>query len=218
MSTKINATQQPMYKRMSNSTMCKQMIAMVYSGASMLDLIKASGRCESTIYRLFHEHYAKPGCAAHKKLLKQLRENTAKMREAQNLSLVPQKPDFVIVTETGALMKHLKEIKDEGAEVFIPKFCINELIKLGVNNTDAILALQEIRSHEEIFHTIYLPNEVLMVDPPVETKPRIIGVVATVCEMWVNGFNVKLITTSRNINQVTFMQELGPNVEVVLKD
>ena len=100
----------PMCQRMSNETMCKTLITMVYDGVPTEELLRASGRSKSTIYRLFREHYATPNCAAHKKLLKKLRENDAKMAEAQRLNLVPVKPSFVIVTETGALMKHMDKI------------------------------------------------------------------------------------------------------------
>ena len=75
----------PMCQRMSNETMCKTLITMVYDGVPTEELLRASGRSKSTIYRLFREHYATPNCAAHKKLLKKLRENDAKMAEAQRL-------------------------------------------------------------------------------------------------------------------------------------
>ena len=75
----------PMCQRMSNETMCKTLITMVYDGVPTEELLRASGRSKNTIYRLFREHYATPNCAAHKKLLKKLRENDAKMAEAQRL-------------------------------------------------------------------------------------------------------------------------------------
>ena len=207
----------PMCQRMSNETMCKHMISMVYAGTSVAELIQASGRSKSTIYKLFREHYATPDCAAHKKLLKKLRENEAKMAEAQKLNLVPVKPSFVIVTETGALMKHLAEIKAFGTEVFVPEFCFTkELAKIRRHNILADEAWEEIHSNSDMFHHISPITEEVFAEVPACMKTRVIGIIALMCEMWASGFKVKLFTTSQDVKQAALMQELGSDVEVIL--
>ena len=210
-------TNKPMCQRMSNETMCKTLITMVYDGVPTEELLRASGRSKSTIYRLFREHYATPNCAAHKKLLKKLRENDAKMAEAQRLNLVPVKPSFVIVTETGALMKHMDKILASGAEVFIPQFCVTkELVKLSRHNNLAEEALEEIMSNPSIFHKICQLNEKVFTVIPEGMKTRVTGIISLMCEMWTNNLKVKLFTTSQDVYEMALKQGLGSDVEVVL--
>jgi len=158
-----------------------------------------------------------PNCAAHKKLLKKLRENDAKMAEAQRLNLVPVKPSFVIVTETGALMKHMDKILASGAEVFIPQFCVTkELVKLSRHNNLAEEALEEIMSNPSIFHKICQLNEEVFTVIPEGMKTRVTGIISLMCEMWTNNLKVKLFTTSQDVYEMALKQGLGSDVEVVL--
>lgn len=61
-------TNKPMCQRMSNETMCKTLITMVYDGVPTEELLRASGRSKSTIYRLFREHYATPKLCSSQKV------------------------------------------------------------------------------------------------------------------------------------------------------
>lgn len=139
------------------------------------------------------------------------------MAEAQRLNLVPVKPSFVIVTETGALMKHMDKILASGAEVFIPQFCVTkELVKLSRHNNLAEKALEEIMSNPSIFHKICQLNEEVFTVIPEGMKTRVTGIISLMCEMWTNNLKVKLFTTSQDVYEMALKQGLGSDVEVVL--
>ncbi len=118
--------------------------------------------------------------------------------------------DEVIVTETGALIKRgSAEVLAATLPIFIPLFCIRELEKLSASCLEAehILAFYgagglntvNLRYKEELFCEPSFPV----------TKNRTIGVVAVCCELWVQGYKVRLLTSSREVAKLA--EEQGIN-------
>lgn len=201
---------------LSDSTLVKRAKTMIYAGATWESLTIAFGKSESTLRRKIKASYKTEG--GHKRLLEKARENSRLAKEAREKMGVPTDEEDIkeiIVTETGYLLDHgVQGIMNESLDIFIPHFCVYELEKLARSYASASEVLTLHYSTKRLTTINLRGKELLFEDPASIVKKRTIGVVSVCCELFCQGFKVRLLTNSREIANLA--EEQGMGIQVVL--
>ncbi len=202
---------------LSDSTLVKRAKTMIYNGATWEQLTEHFGKAESTLRKKIKASYKDEN--KHKRLLEKARENTRLAREAQAALDIPsEKEDIkeVIVTETGYLLDNgIQGIMNESLEIFMPHFCLRELDKLTRAYAAAEDVLTMFYSTNRITTINLNGKEILFENPAYVAKKRTTGIVSLCCELFAQGFKVRLLTNSREVADVAELQ--GCDIQVVLK-
>lgn len=119
----------------------------------------------------------------------------------------------VILIETGYLMRTGPQgIMSESLPIFMPYFCMGELEKLARTQKMARDLLTFIHGYNKITTLNLRGKEEIFSEPEKLVKSRVPGVVATACFLWAEGYQVRLLTNSSEIEKLANNQEIGINV------
>lgn len=205
---------------MLKETMANMMVAKINKGSYVKEVAEFFGVSEGYAYKLLREHYpVKKG--AYAKLLKTSRDNKKKRMEAQNVLCEPMSEEAksliqneVAVMETGYMLAvGVEGILKETLDVYVPFFCIKELDKLSNSYNVARELMTMHWSNRQVTSINLRGKEELYVDPTYPVKDRSRGVVATCVELDSKGFKVRLLTNSREIEELAKLQEC--DIEVI---
>lgn len=211
-------------KSMSNETRANKAIAIINAGGTWKDVELAVKVSKSRIQTILREHYSASGGGKspwYKKLLKKARENE-KAREAEKVQAqvegqqedVTGFPKEVVVVETGYLLDtRAAGVLNESLDVYIPFFCINELEKLTNSYATAEEILTLFWSTQRIISINLRGREELYEEPNYPVKDRSKGVIALCVELDSLGYRVRLMTNSREIEDLAHLQ--GCDIDVV---
>lgn len=133
-------------------------------------------------------------------IAKEKANREALLAQAREVISDEDEVDEVIVTETGALIKKGSAgIMDESLPIFVPFFCIRELEKLSRNCLEAEKVLAYYGSGRITTINLRYREELFSEPSFAVSKSRTIGIVALVCELWTQGYKVRLSTTSKEV-------------------
>lgn len=210
-----------MGKSVSNETRAKKIIRMVNaSGMTWEEISEALGLSIKYIQLLARKHYKTE--TGYKKLLDKARVNKkakAKVKAVRLITPVSEAESKkeereVIVTETGYLLcTGASKILSEELDVYIPFFCVKELEKLSRDSAVAEEVLKMHYSTERMTSINLKGREVLFEEPRKSVKDRTMGVVALCCYLWSMDYRVRLLTNSKEIQELAEMQ--GIDISVV---
>lgn len=192
-------------------------IRIINHGGTWEDVSEAVELSIGYIQAKVKEYYKNPN--NYNKLLVKARQNKkrkeeeAKILEAESKVDDKKKTDCVIVVETGYLLsKGVKALKSK-EDIFIPYFNIKELEKLTNASAVASEVLKEIYGKRAVTCIKLNQDETVFEKPAREMKPRTYGIVAVCCYLWSNGYHVKLLTNSREVEELANLQYIGIEVE-----
>ena len=211
-----------MAKAMSVETRAKKAIDMIRNNSATWE--RAAEDLDysvSHIRKIVKEHYKTE--TGYKKLCNIAKSNKANLKRANAVAFNADPEDLlentkvateVVVVETGYLLDNgMASLVEMGLDVYIPAFCIKELEHM----VDSYSAAEELLTLYWSTHLITSINlrghEVLRVDPIIPVKARSKGVVATAVELDSLGLKVRLLTNSREIEELAIQQ--GCNIDVV---
>ena len=205
-------------KSMNNATRASKTIRMINGGATWEDVADALDLSVAYVQRIVKENYKRE--KSYNNLLAKAKANKKAKAEAETIIATeedaPQKVKEAIVVETGYLFD--RDVEDlEGEDVFLPAFCVKELEKLRPSYEVAGQVLAKIRV-SRIFTTLNLRNrEEIFEYPNYFVKDRSVGVIACCCYLWARGYKVKLLTNSREIEELAMIQGISIDVTRVKK-
>ena len=193
-------------------------IRMINHGATWDEVSEALELSIGYIQAKVKEHYKNPN--NYNKLLAKARENKKRKEEEAKILEAESKVDdkketknVVVVIETGYLMnKGVKALKSK-QDIFIPYFNVKELEKLTNASAVASEVLKEIYGKRAVTCIKLNQDETVFEKPVREMKNRSYGVVAVACYLWASGYHVKLLTNSREIEELAQLQDIGIEVE-----
>jgi hypothetical protein len=203
-----------MAKKISDKTMAIRTVTMINQGGDVWKAAEFFGVHVSKIYKILREKYVYD--KAHEKILKKSRENRKARLEAEALLAQEQaqRVRTVIVTETGYLMRNGVEwIMEEETDVYIPMFCIKELKNLRHSVEEVKDLLNFFGGKTPVEFIDLRGREELFAQPEFFVKPRTIGVVAASLYLCIQGYHVKLLTTSTDIQELAEAQLM--DIEVI---
>lgn len=199
-----------MKKTMNKETKGKKIIHMINrEGADWLDVSKALGHTVQYCQKLARSQYKTE--TGYNKLLAKAKANKKAKEEAKKL-LELNKPTVteVVVTETGYLMTvGVDGIEKISSDIYVPRFCIKEMEKLARESSVAEEVVKYYFESREITAINLKGREELFVEPQEYLKDRSLGVVALCYFLWLRGYNVRLLTTSKEIRELAKLQNLG---------
>ena len=199
-----------MAKKISNKTMAARTVTMINQGSDVWLCAEYFGVSLSKIYRILREKYVYN--EPHRKILEKSRKNRDARLKAEALANA-QKEVTVTVTDTSFLMKNGTDwMSEHENEIFIPAFCIRELKNLAQTYKDAEEVLDSLPEERPTYIDLK-GHEKLVVRPKFYVKPRTIGVVALAVYLCMQGYKVKLLSKSLDIQDLAEEQEL--DIEVV---
>ena len=208
-----------MRKTANNETRAQKAIRMINAlNATWEEVAEAVSLAPKTIQRIVKEHYKTP--KGYNNLLAKARANKKAKEQAEEIirdSSVEEgtekKVKEVIVTETGYLLDvGVNGILKESLDMYIPYFCIGELEKLSKSYKNAEEILTLFWSTRKITSINIRGKEVLYEDPIIPVKDRTEGVVAVCVELDRMGYKVRLLTNSREIEDLAKLQNCGIDV------
>jgi len=202
-----------MERTLSKKTKMVKTIRMINNGATWNEVESELGIGRTYIQRLLQKDYYK-SAARYNNLLAKARENAKIKAKAAMLvrakTEVKNVKEHVVVTETGALLKFYEPT---GVKTYVPEFCQHEIRRLAAQNG---------RNAEKLIadkRLTWVPREkenIKVRFPKGLFKPRTIGIVALVCKLLDEGFEVELVTSSREVFELAGLQGVdAPELTIV---
>lgn len=204
-----------MGKSISNETKAKKIIKMINAFDMTWEEISESLKLTIRYCQSLARKQYKTTTGYNKLLAKARANKKAKAsRKIRTDTEAEKEKKEVVVTETGYLLcTGASGILSEELDVYIPLFCVKELMKLSESESGAKKILNMYHVEKRMTSINLKGREKLLKEPSKPVKDRTKGVVALCCYLSSKNYRVRLLTNSKDIEQLAEMQ--GIDISVV---